>query len=85
MRTHSIAAYLFVYTEMAGVARVTGRPLGSVPSRRAVCTCSTTPSSWATVAAWKERQKNTTVDCHPRPLLITVTRLVWGPQQEGTE
>lgn len=52
----SAAGYLFVYTEMEGAARVAGRPPGSVPSRRAACTRSTTPSSWGTVAIWKRKQ-----------------------------
>ena len=56
MGTHSAAGYLFVYTEMEGVASVAGRPLGSLPSRRADCTCSTALSSGGTVATWKRKQ-----------------------------
>lgn len=49
--------YLFVYTEMEGVASVAGRPPGSLPSRSTACTCSTALSSWDTVAVWKKKSR----------------------------
>lgn len=74
--THSTAGYLFVYTEMDGVASMAGRPPGSLPSRRAACTRSTAPSSWATVAVWKRKQGIPLQTRLRTPPSVTVTRLV---------
>lgn len=77
----SAASYLFVYMEMEGVTRVAGRPPGSVPRRRAACTCSTTLSSWGTEAIWKRKQ-GILLGTHLCMLpLVTVAMLMWDLQQ----
>lgn len=53
---YSIVGYLFVYTEMDGVASMVGRFLGSFFSRRVVCIRFIVSSSWVIVVVWKRKR-----------------------------
>lgn len=51
---------------------------GSVPSRRAACTCSAAPSSWDTVAIWR-RKRGPVLRAGPRvPPLAAAPKLLWA-------
>lgn len=50
---------------MEGVVTMAGRLPGSLPSRRATCTCSAACSSWDTVAIWKRKQGTSAVGWSP--------------------